>query len=98
MGGIGIARPVAKLYGSAATGGSEIGLTPTILDDLTRVPISPTEGLRDKIIHGDSLYSLGFTRPFPKFVFGTSDTAFGTPRTGARSDSSIRTPASGSHT
>ncbi len=82
MGGIGTARSVAKLYGSAATGGSEVGLTPTVLGDLTKVPIPPTNGLRDKIIHIDSLYSLGFTKPFPKFVFGTSDMAFGTPGTG----------------
>jgi CubicO group peptidase (beta-lactamase class C family) len=30
--GIGTARSIAKLYGSAATGGSEIGLTPSTLD------------------------------------------------------------------
>jgi CubicO group peptidase (beta-lactamase class C family) len=82
MGGIGTARSVAKLYGSAATGGSEIGLTPTILDALKELPTPPTEGLRDKILHIDTLFSLGFTKPFPTFVFGASDTAFGTPGTG----------------
>jgi CubicO group peptidase (beta-lactamase class C family) len=82
MGGIGTARSVAKLYGSAATGGSEIGLTPTILDALKELPIPPTKGLRDKILHIDTLFSLGFTKPFPTFVFGASDTAFGTPGTG----------------
>jgi CubicO group peptidase (beta-lactamase class C family) len=82
MGGIGTARSVAKLYGSAATGGSEIGLTPTILDALKELPTPPTEGWRDKILHIDTLFSLGFTKPFPTFVFGASDTAFGTPGTG----------------
>jgi CubicO group peptidase (beta-lactamase class C family) len=82
MGGIGTARSVAKLYGSAAHGGSEIGLTPTILDALKELPTPPTEGWRDKILHIDTLFSLGFTKPFPTFVFGASDTAFGTPGTG----------------
>ena len=34
--GTGTARSVAKLYGSAATGGSEIGVTPSTLDALKK--------------------------------------------------------------
>lgn len=82
MGGIGTARSIAKRYGSAATGGSQIGLSPDIFDNLTRLPKPPTDGLRDKIIHLDTLYSLGFMKPYPKQVFGSSERAFGTPGTG----------------
>jgi CubicO group peptidase (beta-lactamase class C family) len=82
MGGIGSARAVAKLYGSVATGGSELGITAPTLDALITPATPPTDGLRCKIFHIDMLFSLGFTKPFPKFVFGSSEKAFGTPGTG----------------
>jgi CubicO group peptidase (beta-lactamase class C family) len=77
--GTGTARAVAKLYGCAATGGSEIGLTPVTLEALTKPAIPPTKGLRDKVLHLDTLFSLGFMKPFPNFTFGSSYKAFGTP-------------------
>jgi CubicO group peptidase (beta-lactamase class C family) len=81
--GIGAARSIAKLYGSAATGGSDIGLTPSTLDALKKPAIPPTHGLRDKVLHVDISYSLGFYRPLPATaVFGSSDKAFGTPGAG----------------
>lgn len=81
--GTGDARSIAKLYGSAATGGTEIGLTPSARDALEKPPISPTQGLRDKVLHVDISYSLGFCRPIPEItVFGSSDKAFGTPGLG----------------
>lgn len=81
--GIGTARSVAKLYGSAATGGSDIGLTPDIFEALEQPAISPTHGLRDKVFYVDTSYSLGFSRPIPEtVVFGSSDKAFGTPGVG----------------
>jgi CubicO group peptidase (beta-lactamase class C family) len=80
--GIGDARSIAKLYGSAAIGGSDIGLTPDILDALRRPAIPPTKGLRDKVLLIDTKYSLGFSRPGPAAVFGSSDNAFGTPGAG----------------
>jgi CubicO group peptidase (beta-lactamase class C family) len=80
--GTGDARSVAKLYGSAATGGSEIGLTPSVLDSLKEPAQPPTGGLRDKVLHLDMLYSLGFCKPIPIFSFGSSGNAFGTPGTG----------------
>jgi len=81
--GTGDARSVAKLYGGAATGGSEIGLTPEIFGALTKPAIPPTQGLRDKVLHADISYSLGFCRPIPETaVFGSSDKAFGTPGLG----------------
>ena len=81
-GGMGDARSIAKLYGSAATGGSEIGLSPTILDALKLPAISPTKGLRDKVLQVDMKFSLGFSKPSPTIVFGSSDNAFGTPGAG----------------
>ena len=81
--GTGDARSIAKLYGSAATGGSEIGLTPPILDDLKKPALPPTHGLRDKVLHIDTVFSLGFCKPSPEMaIFGSSDKAFGTPGAG----------------
>jgi len=52
---------------------------------LTAPPVMPTKGLRDKVIHIDTSYSLGFGRPIPnsrKYVIGSSDKAFGAPGAG----------------
>jgi len=80
--GIGTARAVANLYGSAATGGSEIGLTPSTLAALQKPALPPTNGVRDKVLHVDTSFSLGFMKPVPVCVFGSSDNAFGTPGMG----------------
>lgn len=80
--GIGTARSVAKLYGSVATGGSEIGMTTSTLNALHKSPTLPVNGLRDKVLHVDTTFSLGFVKPFPTFRFGSSDKAFGTPGAG----------------
>ncbi|OHV01735.1 serine hydrolase domain-containing protein [Mycobacterium talmoniae] len=80
--GIGTARSVAAAYGSAATGGGELGLTPTTFDALTQPAVAPSRGLRDKVLHVDSVFSLGYCKPVPHFCFGSSDKAFGTPGLG----------------
>jgi CubicO group peptidase (beta-lactamase class C family) len=83
--GIGDARSIAKLYGSAAIGGSEIGLTTSTLDALTASAVAPTKGLRDKVLHANTSFSLGFCKPTPLAgfgLFGSSDKAFGTPGAG----------------
>ena len=80
--GTGTARSIAKLYGSAATGGSELGLTPSTLDALKKPAIPPTNGVRDKVLHVDTTFSLGFNKPIPICIFGSSDNAFGTPGLG----------------
>lgn len=80
--GIGTARSVAKAYGCVATGGRDIGLTPTTLEALTQPAITPSGGLRDKVLHVDSVFSLGYCKPVPHFCFGSSDNAFGTPGLG----------------
>ncbi|BBZ18406.1 serine hydrolase domain-containing protein [Mycolicibacterium gadium] len=83
--GTGTAESVAKLYGDAAIGGSKIGLTPEVFAALTAPPVYPTKGLRDKVLHVDTSFSLGFGRPIPnnaKYVIGSSDKAFGAPGAG----------------
>jgi len=77
--GIGTAGGVAKLYGAVATGDAGLGLTPSVLDNLTAAPAAPSRGARDKVLHVDSTYSLGLSKPVPLCLFGSSDKAFGTP-------------------
>jgi CubicO group peptidase (beta-lactamase class C family) len=80
--GTGDARSVAKLYGSAATGGSQLGLSPSVLDALKAPTTPPTKGLRDRGLQVERKYSLGFSKPSTMTVFGSSDNAFGTPGVG----------------
>jgi CubicO group peptidase (beta-lactamase class C family) len=77
--GIGTARSVARIYGIAAAGGIEIGLTASTLDALAAPPIAPSKGIRDKVVNVDIAYSLGFCKPIPRLRFGSSGKAFGTP-------------------
>jgi CubicO group peptidase (beta-lactamase class C family) len=77
--GIGTARSVAYIYGSAAAGGTEVGLSADTLRALMAPAIPPSQGVRDKVMHVDVSYSLGFCKPIPHFTFGSSDSAFGTP-------------------
>jgi CubicO group peptidase (beta-lactamase class C family) len=80
--GTGTARSIAKLYGSAATGGEQLGLTDGTLAALHKPALPPTKGLRDKVLHVDSTFSLGFNKPISMCIFGSSDNAFGTPGAG----------------
>ena len=80
--GTGTARSVAKLYGSAATGGSELGLSRTVREALEGPAVPPTMGVRDKVMHFDTSYSLGLGKPTSTFVFGSSDRAYGWPGAG----------------
>ncbi|PND56646.1 EstA family serine hydrolase [Mycobacterium sp. ENV421] len=77
--GIGTARAVARLYGAAAAGGADLGLTGAVLDDLTGPASAPSGGIRDRVMNVKILYSLGFCKPVPMVQFGSSDKAFGTP-------------------
>jgi CubicO group peptidase (beta-lactamase class C family) len=80
--GTGTARSVARLYGSAAIGSPDLALSPGVRDALETPATPPTGGLRDKVLHIDTRFSLGFIKPFSKFVFGSSEKAFGTPGVG----------------
>jgi CubicO group peptidase (beta-lactamase class C family) len=77
--GIGTARAVAQYYGSAATGGAELGMTADVLGLLAAPATLPTRGVRDKVLNVNALFSLGFCKPLRNVQFGSSDKAFGTP-------------------
>ncbi|MCV7413649.1 serine hydrolase [Mycobacterium florentinum] len=80
--GTATARSIAKLYGSAATGSPELGLSAGTLDALKSPAQPPTKGLRDKVLHVDTNFTLGFNKPSPLSIFGSSANAFGTPGAG----------------
>jgi CubicO group peptidase (beta-lactamase class C family) len=80
--GIGTARSLAGLYGLAATGDTALGLHPDVLDALKAAAVPPTKGVRDVAGQADASYSLGFSKPTPAWVFGSSGNAFGTPGAG----------------
>jgi CubicO group peptidase (beta-lactamase class C family) len=81
--GIGEARAVARAYGEFATGGAALGLTEATLDALRRPAVAPSGGRLDLVLHIESVFSLGYVKPFPRFRFGTgAELAFGTPGAG----------------
>ena len=73
MNGVGEARAIAKVYGVLATGGKELGLTRSTLDELEAV-ISPGP---DEIFRLDSAFTMGFMKPFPILPFGSSGRSYG---------------------
>jgi CubicO group peptidase (beta-lactamase class C family) len=77
--GTGTARALAHLYGSAATEGRGIGLSQNVFSELTALPRNPSGGTRDMVLRLDGAFALGFCKPFPRMVFGSSSRAFGTP-------------------
>ncbi len=79
--GIGSVRSVAMAYGEFATGGRRLGLTQATLDALIEPAVAPTEGRMDVVLHIESVFSLGYVKPFPRFRFA-SRSAFGTPGAG----------------
>ena len=81
--GIGEARAIARAYGEFATGGRTLGLTAETLDALSRPAVAPSGGRVDVVLHIESVFSLGYVKPFPRFRFGSgADLAFGTPGAG----------------
>jgi CubicO group peptidase (beta-lactamase class C family) len=79
--GIGTARSIAKLYGVLATGGGELDIDQATLDAIYEPASPPTEGLFDEVLRTESVFSLGYCKPWPGFEFG-SPQAFGTPGAG----------------
>jgi CubicO group peptidase (beta-lactamase class C family) len=81
--GTGEARAIAKAYGDAATGGRILGIGQSTLDALMSPATPPSGGLSDVVLRVDTLFSLGYIKPFASFRFGASgDRAFGTPGAG----------------
>ncbi|WP_225412197.1 hypothetical protein [Stigmatella hybrida] len=62
-GGIGQAHAIARAYGSLATGGQELGLTPSTLAAHTAPPVLPPGTLTEED-------SLSFAGPDAQFGFG----------------------------
>jgi CubicO group peptidase (beta-lactamase class C family) len=78
--GTGEVRAVARAYGVMAAGGNELGAVQGTLDALEQPARPPSGGLRDVVLRLDSVFSLGYVKPFPKFRFGTAaGRAYGTP-------------------
>lgn len=80
--GTATARAIAKVYGAAATGASDLGLSKSVRDALEAPAVAPTRGVRDRIMYADTSYSLGFGKPWPTFEFGSSGRAYGWPGAG----------------
>jgi CubicO group peptidase (beta-lactamase class C family) len=80
--GIGEARAIARIYGSLATGGRELGITPRTWQELTAPATPPQLGLHDAILKIDTRYSFGFSRPTRAMQFGSGPTSFGCPGAG----------------
>jgi CubicO group peptidase (beta-lactamase class C family) len=81
--GVGQPRAVACAYGEFATGGRTLGLTTETLEALSRPAVAPSGGRMDVVLHIESVFSLGYVKPFPRFGFGSAaGLAFGTPGAG----------------
>ncbi len=77
-GGVGTARAIARAYGTFATGGRELGLSPATLRLLAAPAIPPTQGFHDACLKGEVQFSLGFMKPSATWPFG-SEASFGSP-------------------
>ena len=80
-GGVGTARALARAYGSAASGGLEIGLDEDTLNALEAPPVPPEGGFHDVCMQRDMRLSLGFLKPGGVYAFG-GPSAFGAPGAG----------------
>jgi CubicO group peptidase (beta-lactamase class C family) len=78
--GVGTARAIARAYSAFAEGGAEIGITSETFARVTAPPsvARPT----DELLGIPSYFSLGFLRPGPDVVFGSTPRAFGAPGAG----------------
>jgi CubicO group peptidase (beta-lactamase class C family) len=78
--GVGTARALARLYSVFAEGGAELGVGADTIAALTAS--SALDGATDVIMGVPASYALGFLRPGPERLFGSSSRAFGTPGAG----------------
>ncbi len=80
--GVGDARSVAKLYSEFAGGAESLGLTEETFQLLKKEADVPPEGAFDIVMGLDAYFSLGFLKPGPDLMFGSSQKSFGTPGAG----------------
>ncbi len=73
MNGVGEVGAIAKIYGTLATGGIELGLTRATLDELEAAVCADF----DVIFRLDSAFAMGFMKPFPILQFGSSARSYG---------------------
>lgn len=80
--GCGTARALAAAYSEFACGGTNLGLAPEVMDELSAPAVAPNGSYFDEVLKIDSYYSLGFSKPGPNTNFGSSRSSFGTPGAG----------------
>ncbi|NHJ38789.1 MAG: beta-lactamase family protein [Asgard group archaeon] len=80
-GGVGTARAIAQIYGVFATGGKELRLREETLKQLMAPATPPVHGFHDECLKTETRFSLGFTKPNPKYAFG-NPSSFGAPGAG----------------
>jgi CubicO group peptidase (beta-lactamase class C family) len=81
--GTGQVKAIARAYGEAATGGHTLGLRQSTLDALMSPAAPPSGGLDDVVLRVDTIFSLGYVKPFQSLRFGAAGgQAFGTPGAG----------------
>jgi CubicO group peptidase (beta-lactamase class C family) len=78
--GVGTARGIARVYSALAEGGAELGITPVTFARVIAPPGHPPR--KDVVIGLPSYFSLGYLRPGPDVMFGSSERAFGAPGAG----------------
>ncbi|WP_233995763.1 serine hydrolase [Erythrobacter sp. SD-21] len=76
-GGIASADGLAKVYQAFTAGGEALGITPEVMRHLTEGHRPPSKGLKDKVLSAEMYYSLGFEKPFEKWEFARTRSAFG---------------------
>lgn len=80
-GGVGTARAIAHAYSEFATGGRVLGVREDTLRQLMAPAVPPLHGFYDECLKVEIPFSLGFTKPSPKYPFG-HPSAFGAPGSG----------------
>jgi len=78
--GVGTARAIARAYSAFAEGGAELGITAETLARITAPP--DVAHPMDQLLGIPSYFALGFLRPGPEALFGSSPRAFGAPGAG----------------
>lgn len=80
--GIGQVRDIAKAYGKLATDAPGLGIGYDTMEQLAAPASDPPAGPADEILTVDAAYSLGYSKPLPRFQFGSGPSAFGAPGAG----------------